>query len=87
MKLKYEFEIVQLIDDFVAVPAGRKAEHLNGIYRLNREGKELFELLRKETTVEAIVSFLLAKYENEESTLRKYVCEFTDKLKKDGVLE
>ncbi len=86
MKLKYRFETIKIEDEVVAVPVGREAENLNGIYKLNAEGEELFKLLSDETTIEDIVQYLTEKYEDNEETLRKYVHEFTDKLKKDGVL-
>ena len=86
MRLCYSFEMVDMGDEIVAVPVGKKAGQLNGIYKLNKEGKELFELLANEITVDEIIGILEDKYEDDKNTLQSYVGAFIDKLKKDGVL-
>ena len=87
MKLKYEFETVELDGEYMAVPVGDNASGLCGIIRLNPEGKELLDLLKSETTEAAIVDTLAAKYENDRTTLEEYVQEFTAQLRENGILE
>ena len=54
--------------------------------KLNREGREILDLLKEETTEEAIVSVLAAKYENDRAILADYVRDVLDRLHDAGLL-
>ena len=87
MTLKYSFEIVNLQDDIIAIPVGERAEEIKGIVKLNESGREIFELLKEETTEAEIVNRLKAKYEDDSETLFHYVHSMIELLRKIGVLD
>lgn len=86
MKLKYTFEAVDMGDEIICVPVGEGAAEVQGVLKLNREGREILDLLKEETTEEAIVSVLAAKYENDRAILADYVRDVLDRLHDAGLL-
>ena len=88
MKLKYEFETMEMDDQVVAVPVGDEAENaLHGIIKLNDSAAAIFELLKKETTEDAIVAAMKKEYDAVEPKIREYVRGFIDYLDGQGLLE
>ena len=87
MKLKYELETVNMGEEIVAVPVGRESYRMNGVLKLNREGKEILELLKDETTEEAVVDALAARYENKREELAGYVHSAIRVFRENGLLE
>ena len=87
MKLKYEFETVELDGEIMAVPVGDNATELHGLLRLNETAADIIELLRNETDVEAVTDGLLQKYEGEREAIAAYVRQFVAQLKDLGVVE
>lgn len=87
MKLKYEFETVELDGEIMAVPVGDNAPELHGLLRLNETAADIIELLRNETDVEAVTDGLLQKYEGEREAIAAYVRQFVAQLTELGVVE
>ena len=87
MKLKYEFETVELDGEIMAVPVGDNATELHGLLRLNETAADIIELLRNETDVEAVTDGLLQKYEGEREAIAAYVRQFVAQLTELGVVE
>ena len=87
MKLKYEFETVELDGEVMAVPVGDNATELHGLLRLNETAADIIELLRNETDVEAVTDGLLQKYEGEREAIAAYVRQFVAQLTELGVVE
>ena len=86
MKLKYSFETVDMGNEIILVPVGEGAEKVHGVVKLNHEGREILELLKEETSEEAIVSSLANKYENDRATLMSYVLKAIENLRNYGLL-
>lgn len=87
MKLKYTFVINEVADQMVAVPVGDDLGEFNGFIKMNDVGADIFELLKEDTTVDAMVEALKVKYTDAtEDEVRENVVAFTDKLKESGVL-
>lgn len=87
MKLKYTFVINEVADQMVAVPVGDDLGEFNGFIKMNDVGVDIFELLKEETTVDAMVEALKVKYTDAtDDEIRQNVVDFTDKLKESGVL-
>ncbi|MBO4692876.1 MAG: PqqD family protein [Clostridia bacterium] len=61
MKLRCKFVINCVAGENIAVPVGKEAG-FKGYIRLNETGRDIFELLRKETTREKVISSLQKKY-------------------------
>ena len=87
MKLKYQFELVDVGEEKIAVPIGKNSHKLNGVIKLNQEGAEILQLLNRETTIEAIVSELHKKYDNDVAELTRYVTQMVLELQRLGFID
>ncbi|MBE6732812.1 MAG: PqqD family protein [Ruminococcaceae bacterium] len=87
MKLKYTFVINEVADQLVAVPVGDDLGEFNGFIKMNDVSADMFELLKEDTDVDAMVEALKVKYTDEtEEVIRENVVNFTDKLIEAGVI-
>ena len=85
MKLKSDF-IVQDIDDTqFLVPLGHEA--FNGIVRSNKTAAFIVDCLREETTEEAIVEKMYAKYDASREKISSDVRKVLGVLRSVGALE
>ena len=86
MRLKMNFEIMELNGHKVAVPGGNGTNEYHGLINLNETGAFIFEQLKEETTEETIVEAMAKEFdaprEQIASGVRKYIAEF----KKRGLL-
>ena len=87
MRLKSDFEFVDLGDEIIAVPIGKGAEEIRGVLKMNAEGMEIFDLLKKGNTDEQIIDILASKYENDRDTISGYVHAVLRKLRGAGLVE
>ena len=87
MKLKNTFESVDMGDEIIMVPVGKSAEQVHGVLKLNEAGREIVELLARETSEEEIVCTLSGKYENDAETLKKYVRQVVETLRSNNLIE
>ena len=87
MKLKYDFESVDVGDEIIFVPVGEGASQVHGVLKLNAEGKEILDLLKENTTETDIINTLSAKYENERQILANYVRKIVHTLQDAGLIE
>ncbi len=85
MKLKYEFVIMDMGDEFSAVPVGD--ETFPGILKLNDIGAEIMEQLKEETTPEQVHRYLKEKYpDSTDREIGEYLVDFLNKLLREGIL-
>lgn len=87
MKLKYEFETVELDDQIMAVPVGDRAPDLHGMLRLNETAADMLKLLKEETTEEALADALLSTYAGSREEVLRYVHTFVGQLTDLGLME
>ena len=87
MRLKYKLESVDMGDEIVSVPVGKGANNAQGILKMNKEGKEILDLLEVETTEERIVNELMTKYSNSRETIMMFVHNILETLRRSGMLE
>ena len=85
LKLKYNFETVELDDRMVAVAVGDGASEFRSVIKLNDTAAEIFEMLKYDTTEEAIIAALKEHY-GDDPEIPGYVHEFISGLKAEGVL-
>ncbi|MBO4733834.1 MAG: PqqD family protein [Clostridia bacterium] len=78
MRLKCKFVINTIAGETVAVPVGDQ-NALKGYIRLNETGKDIFELLEKETEREKIIADMMIKYPD---ATQAEICESVD-----GIIE
>ena len=86
MKLKYSFETMALDDQIVAVPIGTGPEGFHGVIKLNESALEIFNLLKEETTEEAVAAALRSRY-GDNPEIPGYVADMVKYLAGEGVLE
>lgn len=87
MRLKYQFEKMELDDQIVAVPVGDGSTGFHGVVKLNETSAKIFDLLQEETTQEAVVAAMMGIYEVSEDTLAADVKKLVDELTERGLLD
>ena len=81
MKLKYRFEIIEIEDEYKAMPIDETCPC--GILSMNESAMEIFKLLGKETETSVVIEDLTKRYPNEsEDIIRQFVEKTLDILKK-----
>lgn len=87
MKLKYEFAVREIAEDFVLVPLGAAALKLSGMITTNAVGAFLWEQLVSETTEEAMVKRLIEEFQVDAVTATNDVKEFVSQLQELDLVE
>ena len=88
MKLKYNFVVNEVAGNMVAVAVGEDVTKFNGFIKMNKTGAEILELLKSETTVEALVEKMAKLYpECDTQQIKESVENLVEKLKNAEVLE
>lgn len=87
MRLKYDFEIVDMGNEFISVPVGESSRNLHGVIKLNKEGVEIFKLLQTDISEVSIVDILSAKYENDRESIANYVHKTIENLRINDIIE
>lgn len=80
MKLKCDFEIVDLGEEKVAVPVGEGADNLHGVVKLNKQGYEIFKGLQDGKDKSEIIKDMYKTYDTDIQTITNYVDEFMSEL-------
>ena len=85
MKLKYEFDVMELEGCRVEVNVGD--DDVGFAIRLTGTGDAIFEMLRGDVTEEEIVEGILREYDVPRERAEKDVRAFLEKLRRQGILE
>ena len=87
MKLREQFTVAQLADDYVAVSLNGSGS-FRGVIKLNESGAEVFQGLIDGQDEKQLAERLMAKYpELDSETAKKAVAEVIDNLKNAGILD
>lgn len=86
MKLRCNFEIMELDDYAIAVPIGEGAEEFRIVIKLNDSAFEIFKLLENETTESSVINELKKRY-NADPNIEENVHSVINYLLAEGVLE
>jgi hypothetical protein len=87
MKLRYEITIMDMGEEYAAVPVGENAGEFHGALRLNESSAEIMNLLREETTPAAVHDALKEKYpESTDQEIGEMLAPFLNKLIREGLL-
>lgn len=88
MKIKKNFILQEVANEYLVVPIAEEADRLNGIIRLNETGAFLWNCLETgvNDTIE-IEELLLQKYDIEQNRAHKDVSSFVERLSFLGCLE
>lgn len=87
MKLKYQFTVRQIMDEYVVIPMGEAALKFSGLMNTNDVGAFLWDMLQIERTREELVQALLAEFDVDEATAEQDVAAFIQKLRDLDLLE
>ena len=80
MKIKDNFILRKLVDDYVVVPVGSGTCDFDGIITLNETGAFLFERLLDGAEKEDLLTSMLSEYEIDEKTAAFDIEAFIKKL-------
>lgn len=86
MKLKYTFEMMEVDEQTMAVPVGDGAEEFHGILKLNDSAAAILELLKEDTTLEAVTEKLLEQFDSSKEEMEEYVTDYVNQLKEAGLI-
>lgn len=87
MKLKYQFKLMELDDQIMAVPIGGD---MQGVLKLNESAADIIKLLEDEKTEEAVCAELMKIYSSESSQdeeIKTFVHDYIAELDEAGLLE
>ena len=87
MKIKNDFIVKEISDSTVVIPVGNRVADFNGMLKLNETGVFLFNLLKNDTTIEALVQSLVDEYEVTKEKANEDVITFVNKLKEADIIE
>ena len=86
MKLKYNFVVQEVADDYVALPVGVENAKFGGLVRMNKTGAFLFEQLKEDTSEEILLSSMVKKYDADMAALKASLDKFLAKLREEELL-
>lgn len=87
MKLKYEFVVRNIMDEYVLVPVGEAALKFAGMITTSEVGAFLIDLLKTDTDKDTLVQRVTDEYDVEELQAAEDVEEFLDRLQKLELLD
>ena len=87
MKLRYEFSIMEMDGEYMAVPVGENAGSFNGMLRMNEVSAEILDLLKEDTTPEAVHRILRERYpDSDDREIGEALTSFLNQLIREGLL-
>lgn len=87
MKIKKNYLLKTIADQYVVVPVGEEAIRFNGIISLNKSGKRLFEYLQEDHTDSELIEFMMSIYDVSETKAKEDVNRFIKTLKENNLLD
>lgn len=87
MKINKTFAVREVCGKFIAVPVGSACKQFNGAITLNATGAFLFDLAKKDFTLDSLVSALCDKYEVSEADAKADAENFISTLKNAELLD
>lgn len=87
MKIKNQYVIQPLLDEYIAIENGNKSQDSQNVISLNETGKDIFLLLQDGLDKPAIVEAMMKDYEGVTAeVLGQEVDSVVDLLRAEGVL-
>ena len=88
MKLLFDFEIMDMGDEVVAVPVGEGARTFHGMLRMNEDAAEMLRLIKESSSPEETHNKLCALHpEEDRRDLGNKLCDFLNQLIREGLLQ
>ncbi|MBR6509958.1 MAG: PqqD family protein [Clostridia bacterium] len=87
MKLKYDFIVNEVADQFVAVAVGDALSEFNGFVKMNDVGASIFDKLKNDISMEDLIALMAKEYPDETvETITDCVTGFIDGLKEKDLI-
>lgn len=86
LKVVDGFILRQVADEYVAVPSGEAAQIFSGLIELNETGADIFHLLQRGMSKEALLTELRTLYDVPRTELEADVDELLDELRTLSIL-
>ena len=87
MKLRYEFTVMEMDGEYMAVPVGDNAEQFNGMLRMNDVSAEILDLLKEDITPEVVYRILRERYpDSDDREIGEQLAAFLNQLIREGLL-
>lgn len=87
MKINENFMLREFADEYIVVPTGEAAVHLNGIMNLTETGALIWKGIQANKTREEIIKDLLEEYNVTEEVAQRDVNGFINELILVGIAE
>ncbi len=87
MKVKKDYILRQVADEYILIPVGQAALNTKGLIRLSESGYLLYERMQKECDAKELVELLLSEYDVSEEAATSDVQSFLNQMKTIGMLE
>ena len=87
MKLRYKFTVMDMGEEFAAVPVEEDADKFHGMLKLNEVSAEIIDQLKDDTTPMQVHLRLKEKYpESTDEEIAEKLVKFLNKLNHEGLL-
>ncbi|MDD3173825.1 MAG: PqqD family protein [Herbinix sp.] len=86
MKRKEGFMLRSIGSQYIVVALGNASKDFNGVIRLNKTAKLLWEQLTNERNEGQLVSAMMEQYDVDETTAKSDVTEFIIKIRNAGLI-
>lgn len=86
MKIKDNYYLQAVADEFVVVPIAEEADRLHGVIKLNEVGAFLWRRLEQSASTDDLTSLLMQEYGIDAETARRDVISFLNKLESIGCI-
>ncbi len=87
MKLRYEFTIMDMGDEFAAVPVGEDAAKFHGMLKMNAVSADILEQLKNDTDPATVHKYLKEKYpDSTDDEIGQTLVKFLNQLVREGLL-
>lgn len=88
MKLRFEFEIMDMGDEIVAVPVGEGAAEFHGMLRMNQDAAEMLQQIKESNDPnEALDRICRLHPEEKRDDIAMQLADFLNRLFSEGILE
>ncbi|MBR4500349.1 MAG: PqqD family peptide modification chaperone [Clostridia bacterium] len=87
MKIKNDFKIVNVGDDYILVPLGAEMDKFNGTVILNDVSAFLIDKLKSDRTEEELIELMLEEYETDRTTAQADINAAIERMKEMGIMD
>ena len=87
IKTKPGFLLREIGQTYIVVPVGAEAQKFNGIIKLNKTGKFLWETVSQGIEFEDLIDAILSEYDIDDEVARKDAQSFVEKASAANLIE